>query len=161
MGMTGARNSRRAGTSRFALIKLTSPAARQLCLHSRVPTSAGLPTPLGPASSSRWAWPFPVRAGTPLSRSPIPHSSLDLQQRSRKIAQSLVTPRNGLRTVRRRQVPRGTLLEPGAHQHLPNQRTLSLWPSASVPDGARPVLFKIFTSESLNADTRINDHQIM
>lgn len=128
--------------------------------HGRVPTPVCLPTTFCPASSSRWAWPFPVRAGTPLSRSPVPHFSLDLQQRSRKIAQPLDTALNGLRAVRRLEVLRSTLLEHGAHQHLPNHQTLSLWPSASVPDGSRPVTVRIFTSESLNADRSINYCQI-
>lgn len=111
--------------------------------------------------SGRWAWPFPGGAGTPLSRSPVSYFSCDLQQRSRKIAQSLDTPLNWLRTVRRREVPRSALLEPGAHQHLPNHQTLSLWPSASVTDGSRPVIFKIFIPESLNAGTSTNYCQII
>lgn len=97
------------------------------------PTLPGLPTPFYPASSNRWAWPFPVGLAVRYPVRLVPHSSLDLQQRSRKIAQPLDTPLNRIRTVRRREVPSGALLEPRAHQHLPNNRTLNLQAPSPTP----------------------------
>lgn len=44
----------------------------------------------------------------------------------------------------RREVPRGARFEPGAHQHLSYHGIQNSGPSASVPDGPPPVLFKNF-----------------
>jgi hypothetical protein len=88
MGMTGVRNSRRAGTSRFATDQAhlasreAAPSTPPRSHACRSPPHLSVrPLPAGGRGPSRY--------GTPLSRSPVPHSSLDLQQRSRKNSPAL------------------------------------------------------------------------